>query len=485
MTRHHDHDVIIIGAGLSALQAARTLLSRAQVDVVLLEARNRIGGRALTDYSHSHSGVAVDLGCSMIHGYYEGNPARDLVSDLGIDVHIPSSDDPNGLVLARDGPLTRADATSLFAASTQMAFRPEPKTHKTQSVAAALFPTLVAKDERLVAIARTAEVGAGIPLELTSAKWTGFEQGVHGTDAFPDGGYSRVVDRLAEEVQANGGRIRLDTPVVAVEDLGPDGGGIRVTTRDGETRTARRVLSTIPLSVLQKSPPRFTPSLSPAFLAAARRTVVGNLEKVVLTYPHAWWPNPTAHGSYLLLPVATDPAPAPDSLERLFEQTTIPVVNFCRIAKSPHPTLLAYLGATAAVHLAKYSPEEISTALDAYLVRRLVPGTTTTTTRTRTVPEPVHTAVTTWHSDPYSQGATSSPTTVASTDDDEDEEATPLDFITLSRPEWDARLLFAGEHTDLDNHGSVAGALISGKREADRIRCLLEAEDRLRQANST
>ncbi len=58
-------DVIVIGAGVAGLTAAR-LLGEAGLHVLLLEARNRIGGRVWT--IHSPEGVPVELGAEFIHG---------------------------------------------------------------------------------------------------------------------------------------------------------------------------------------------------------------------------------------------------------------------------------------------------------------------------------------------------------------------------------------------------------------------------------
>jgi monoamine oxidase len=59
-----DKTLVIIGAGMAGLAAAVSLKNRG-FSVVVLEARNRIGGRMRTDRS---LGCAVDLGASWVHG---------------------------------------------------------------------------------------------------------------------------------------------------------------------------------------------------------------------------------------------------------------------------------------------------------------------------------------------------------------------------------------------------------------------------------
>src|SRR5947208_2195596 len=58
-------DVIVIGAGMAGLAAARRLQA-GKHKVIVLEARERLGGRIWTD--HSWSDVPLDLGASWIHG---------------------------------------------------------------------------------------------------------------------------------------------------------------------------------------------------------------------------------------------------------------------------------------------------------------------------------------------------------------------------------------------------------------------------------
>lgn len=83
--------VAIIGGGLAGLQAAR-LLNKAGVDFVLLEARERLGGRILTVDGHgAPSDDGVDLGPSWF--WPKMQPAiGDLVAELGLDVFVQHSD---------------------------------------------------------------------------------------------------------------------------------------------------------------------------------------------------------------------------------------------------------------------------------------------------------------------------------------------------------------------------------------------------------
>lgn len=86
--------VIVLGAGIAGLTAARRLAQRG-VEVVVIEARNRVGGRIHTwDMAQNRTwdpalqgnpGVQapIDLGASFIHGI-EGNPIKQLEKDVSL-----------------------------------------------------------------------------------------------------------------------------------------------------------------------------------------------------------------------------------------------------------------------------------------------------------------------------------------------------------------------------------------------------------------
>ena len=74
-----DVDIVVIGAGAAGLAAAKQIRAAGQ-SFVVLEARARIGGRALTDAS---LGAPFDAGAQFIH-WAERNPWRRIAADLGV-----------------------------------------------------------------------------------------------------------------------------------------------------------------------------------------------------------------------------------------------------------------------------------------------------------------------------------------------------------------------------------------------------------------
>jgi polyamine oxidase len=87
--------IVVVGAGMAGLAAARRLAD-AGMDITVLEARDRIGGRMWTDTS---LGVPIDLGAAWIHGT-ENNPLTQLADQIGARRVETDFDRP---VLFRDG----------------------------------------------------------------------------------------------------------------------------------------------------------------------------------------------------------------------------------------------------------------------------------------------------------------------------------------------------------------------------------------------
>ncbi|KAB8097003.1 hypothetical protein EE612_025636, partial [Oryza sativa] len=87
--KSHTPSAIVIGSGFAGIAAANALRN-ASFEVVLLESRDRIGGRIHTDYSF---GFPVDLGASWLHGVCEENPLAPIIGRLGLPLYRTSGDD--------------------------------------------------------------------------------------------------------------------------------------------------------------------------------------------------------------------------------------------------------------------------------------------------------------------------------------------------------------------------------------------------------
>ena len=83
MQQDRQADVLVIGAGLSGLAAARALMQAGQ-SVILLEARDRTGGRI-------HSEGGFDYGAHWIHGT-EGNPLTNAARAMGVPIYFVGGD---------------------------------------------------------------------------------------------------------------------------------------------------------------------------------------------------------------------------------------------------------------------------------------------------------------------------------------------------------------------------------------------------------
>ena len=302
--------------------------------------------------------------------------------------------------------------------------------------------------------ARSLEVPLGVKLEQVSLKWSGWEGATSfgGSDAAPEGGYEALVGKVLDQAKQQGAEISTSTTVKSIKE----GDGFVTVESDKGSFEAATVICTIPLGVLKTlDNDFFTPALSGQFQETIAGTHVGVLEKLLLNYDTAWWPNHETVGSYTFLPTGPTPTES-SSLEDIFAGSTLTAANFaCPSLPGPSPTLLTYLSETPARLLLQHPTEKVAIAYHEYLVKRF---------GTSDAPKPVHHNLTDWLTDPLSRGATTTPSIVS-----ENGERSPMDFKELSRPVWGGKLGFAGEHTEMEHRGSVAGAVVSGQREAARL----------------
>ncbi len=298
-------DVVVLGAGLAGLSAARDL-ALAGTDVVVLEARERPGGRveavALPD------GRTVQTGGEVIgHGHHA---YRDLVSELGLSVERSFVADPGEIswgleegVFVGDPPPWMTDAERADAARIERAFvalaagvdpddpwsHPDATALDSLSVGAwlraegalpavrrryALASLALACDgpERtslLAELRKHAAVGGESYYELD--RWEGLRVSE---------GSAAVAQRMAAEL---GPRIRLGAVVRRVE-IAP--AGVRVSLDSGEAIDAEVVVCTIPAGPLREIE---LIGLSDARLRSLRSLRHALAAKLVVAYDSAFW----------------------------------------------------------------------------------------------------------------------------------------------------------------------------------------------------
>ena len=425
--------VVVVGAGIAGLTVANAL-AHAGVECMVLEARDRIGGRL---HTVDLAGSPVDLGGSWIH-MPAGNPMSAFAQQVGVDRH---SADPVPEMAGFDG----AEGRRLSAAEAEavLSLYLEAFPESAGRLAAELGPDASAADgiEAFVAAAGLApgparrarqmlhaaiEGESAGPAERQSLRWmwNELEYGGNFFGDVPDGGYRRLVDAMAVGVD-----LRLG---VEVAEVVVSAGGVRVLAADGTSEEGSHVVVAVPLGVLKRGAPRFSPALPPDRLAAIARLGFGRFEKVALRFDEPFW---RAAGFPHMMIFPRDPG-----------EWMVWAVG--QDAFGGGPVLVFFVFHSAAGRLLGAGADTAARwALD-----MLAEATGTS------CPQPADVAVTSWATDPYTGGAYTHIPPGAS----------PGDADLLGEPVG-GRLLFAGEHTQSARLAYADGALTSGIREAKRL----------------
>ena len=260
--RGADVDIVVVGAGAAGLAAGRRLHDSG-ASVLVLEARERVGGRAWT--IDSRLGKAIDLGCEWLHSA-DRNPWTAIARALGraIDERLP--DWSTRIRRARVAP---GDETDWLAA--RAAF------YDTLEQAAAEGPDRPAAE----LLPRGGRWNAMLDAISTWANGTELARvSIHDLARYDDSGINwRPLDGYGALIAQHGEGVpvRLAAPVSAIDHRGA---AIALETPAGSVR-ARAAIVTLPTALLAAGEPRFVPAL-PAKQAAAAGLPLGLANKLFL-----------------------------------------------------------------------------------------------------------------------------------------------------------------------------------------------------------
>jgi len=415
--------ILVIGAGMAGLTAARRL-AQAGRQVLVLEASDRVGGRIRTIREGDQ---VLELGAEFIHGH----PPElwDLIHEAGLSTYALDGLD----YCLKDGKLKKCDEQSgIFK------FLDQLQNWKGPDLAFADYPPLARlspeKREQIISYVQSFNAADYRQIGIHSlAVQQQAEEEIHGDEVFRiREGYDRLPQFLARKVREAGARIEVSRPVERIEWRR---GRVEVFARDGGELldlTASKAIIAVPLGVLQQFGLVFDPV--PRALIAAHQLSMGPVRRFTLLFRDRWW-------------IDRDDSKLA-KLSFLFAHDAMPPVWW-----TAHPwetrTLTGWIGGPRSSSFAQCTREQVGDLACQELAR--IFSLPIEYMRNQLLGCATHD----WQADPYTYGAYSYIP------------ARGLDSVLELATPVENTLYFAGEHTDVTGHwGTVHAAIRSGERAA-------------------
>jgi monoamine oxidase len=316
--------VIVIGAGIAGAAAARTL-KNAGIDVLVVEASGRIGGRI---HSSTQWGAPVELGAAWVHSR-KGNPLTSLAAPAGLTL-VPTDYENQ---ITRDT-VTGRMSPQADAADARLSDLIDQLTEESDSPSISVATRLRSngwRPNRFGRWAQAVSITQEYGLDPAALSVAALQEGAEslGGDAFVKGGYDAIPRFLLDGIE-----VRVKEPATRVE---PSAGQVTTRTSQG-TLTADAVVVAVPLPLVQAGQPGIV-DLPISISRALRGLTTGNLEKVILRYDEQWWGDSEVVGIVGGgVPGAPDGSPAALRWTEFYSLT--PLVGF--------PALVGFSGGQAA-----------------------------------------------------------------------------------------------------------------------------------------
>ncbi len=410
--------VIIIGAGISGLAAAKKLKEKG-FNVTVLEAQDKVGGRLRTNRT---LGIGFDEGASWIHGI-NGNPITILAQKAGMNTFETIDDQADacydiGGILRNSTSYDNAE-TELYSILNTLK-NSGSTTQSFESIFNNLYPTKAADRLWRFLLSTYVTFDTGDLNNLSSILYNeGEEYG--GTEKIATNGYDTIANYMA-----NGLNTQLNQRVSKVDYSSTQ---IKVT-HNGNVTEADYVLVTVPLGVLKANSIQFIPSLPSAKQNAIEKVGMNCVNKFLLTWDTAFWDD-NQYISY-----------TPEIKDKF---------NYFVNVKKFHPSVNALMTFAYADYARQTEMMTDAQIIDEIMFHlKDIYG--------NSIPNPTNLLRTKWQINENSFGAYSY-TAVG----------TEMQHFDDLAEEVNDKLFFAGEHTEVDYFSTVHGAYLSGIREADKI----------------